>query len=45
MYAQPSSITQALKRIDRYFEDYKAQIKNRLSEIVQPTNWGKIDRV
>jgi len=32
----PCLRTQALERIERYFEDYKSQIVNRLAGIGQP---------
>jgi len=33
--------TPSLERIDRYFEDYKLQIKKRLGGIGQPAKWER----
>jgi len=36
MLAPTSSRTQALERIDRFFEDYESQVNNRLAGIGKP---------
>jgi len=41
----PAEKTQAIMRIERYFDDYKSQIKNSLAGIGQPKKRGNRDRM